>query len=281
MSSLSDLLLTSRPRFWPYLLGPLLVAMAWSPHSVLVFFEGGLPWLWLAFFAWPANLILYGVNDLADGDTDALNAKKSAYESRLDHGNRRSLILAIVLCVLAGGLLLIWSPNAFWAFSLWLFLALTYSLPPLRWKKRFLLDAYSNILYILPAVVVWQAFAPDSPLPLLALCAGGLWSVAMHTYSAIPDIEPDRNSGLRTTAVVLGKTRALWFVIAHWLLAAAIAWWMHPLLGAIATLYPGLGLYILHTKQDVFAWYRRFPRLNTLVGFGLFLWGLTVNFFYL
>lgn len=36
--------------------------------------------LYLLYFLFPANLLVYGVNDIADEDTDILNAKKQGYE---------------------------------------------------------------------------------------------------------------------------------------------------------------------------------------------------------
>ena len=77
--TVAQLLKTSRPRFWIYLIGPILIAFAasglqFSPLLILLGLYATLP----------ANLLIYGVNDIFDRDTDALNAKKSGYERRLD-----------------------------------------------------------------------------------------------------------------------------------------------------------------------------------------------------
>ncbi|NCQ82273.1 hypothetical protein GW750_05765 [bacterium] len=43
---------------------------------VMLAYENWFSLLSLAYFLFPANLLIYGANDLADGDTDALNDKK-------------------------------------------------------------------------------------------------------------------------------------------------------------------------------------------------------------
>ena len=72
------LLRVSRPRFWMYLLGPYMVALAATslrpPVEV---------WLLGLYLTLPANLLIYGVNDLFDAETDRLNPKKRDYESLL------------------------------------------------------------------------------------------------------------------------------------------------------------------------------------------------------
>src|SRR3989344_1982072 len=61
----------SRSRFWSYLAGTYIVGLALggAPFS-LVFL------LHLLFFLFPANVFLYGVNDIFDRATDVANPKK-------------------------------------------------------------------------------------------------------------------------------------------------------------------------------------------------------------
>jgi len=48
---------------------------------------------------------------------------------------------------------------------------------------------------------------PGRTPPIAALAGAWLWAMGMHTFSAIPDIEPDRAAGIRTTATLLGEGR--------------------------------------------------------------------------
>jgi lycopene elongase/hydratase (dihydrobisanhydrobacterioruberin-forming) len=46
--------------------------------------------------------------------------------------------------------------------------------------------------------------------------------MAMHAYSAIPDIQPDTEAGLTTTAVYLGKQGTLIYCGLLWVAAAIL-----------------------------------------------------------
>lgn len=95
----------------------------------------------------------------------------------------------------------------------------------------------------------------------------------MHLFSAIPDIEPDRQARVRTTAVAVGHRASLWIVGTLWSIAALATLWIPDLLASrfIAWLYPLLCLLLLrrspeHTAQA----YRWMPAMNILAGAILF-----------
>ena len=75
----------SRPRFWIYIIGPVLLVLA----SFLNISKDLL--LLILYLTYPANLLIYGVNDIADRDTDALNIKKGSYEHLLQLKEIKSL----------------------------------------------------------------------------------------------------------------------------------------------------------------------------------------------
>ena len=97
--SFKNLITISRPRFWLYLFGPFLIGVAAAPLAVSP------PLLLLAiYFTFPANLLIYGVNDLFDYETDKLNPKKRGYEEMVTperQKNLRNYILAFNLPFLA------------------------------------------------------------------------------------------------------------------------------------------------------------------------------------
>ena len=78
--SITKLLRISRPRFWIYLLGPYLIGsiLAFEPMQIIWQWQF---WLGFVYFTLPANLLIYGVNDIFDYETDKLNPKKQNYEA--------------------------------------------------------------------------------------------------------------------------------------------------------------------------------------------------------
>ncbi|MDR9445584.1 MAG: UbiA family prenyltransferase [Haloquadratum sp.] len=118
-----------------------------------------------------------------------------------------------------------------------LLLAWQYSAPPGRFKTTVVADSVSNGLYILPGVAVYAQLSGALP-PAAAIVGAWLWSMAMHTYSAIPDIGPDRTAGITTTATWLGRRRTLWYCGVVWTLAAATFAIVDPRWGALMLLYP-------------------------------------------
>lgn len=261
----------SRPRFWLYLIGPRLVGWA-ATGEWLTSFVSREFLIGVAYFSFPANLMLYGINDIYDTATDLLNPKKDHYELRLSQQFHPTLIRTILLTNLPF-LIYRWWESKWWIlFTLIAFLIVSrsYSAPPARWKARPLLDSLSNLLYILPGILAF-GIAGGEQLSVAGICAAILRAMAMHTYSAIPDIQADMHAQITTTAVRLGKLATLIYCWTLWLLSALIA---YQLLGVYALIWAivYLTITILTRWHDSFELYQRFPLINALYGMGLFRW---------
>ncbi len=272
--TLGYLLTLSRPRFWLYLAGPVLVGVAYGASAVGELFAPPAVALF-AYFLVPANVYLYGVNDVFDADIDAENPKKTgekAREARFRGGGPVAAVVAV--CGLAGLALLAVLPvgSTVWVLA-FLFLGYAYSAPPFRLKTVPPLDSVSNGLYVLPGAAAYVALAGRQP-PALAIAGGWLWAMAMHTFSAIPDIEPDRRAGIRTTATVLGERRTLAYCGAVWLVAAGAFGLLDWRAGALLAVYPLLAVGVAETDVAVSRAYWWFPAINGLVGMVLTLGGL-------
>ena len=257
------LLILSRPRFWFYLAGPVVVGVAAAAETVSELF---LPvgFALFGYFLLPANVLLYGVNDIFDAEIDTENPKKTKREARWQGGP------AVVASVVVSGLLAVplfgLTPPAAWPWLAgFLLLAVEYSAPPARFKTTPLLDSLSNGLYILPGVAAYAAVAGSQP-PALAVAGAWLWTMGMHTFSAIPDIEPDRRAGIRTTATWLGERRTYGYVAACWLAAAVAFAFVDPRLGALMAVYPVFVAWVASSSIAVDRAYWWFPALNTAVG---------------
>jgi len=140
--NIKELLSISRPRFWMYVLGTFLVGMISSGNPfnydtettiLLVVFS--------IFFSFPANLLIYGVNDIYDYETDILNDKKSNYEKILSPAKHKKLWMIICLLTLPFiAFLFFVSTYTLCAIVVFIFMGLFYSAPPIRAKSKPPLD---------------------------------------------------------------------------------------------------------------------------------------------
>jgi 4-hydroxybenzoate polyprenyltransferase len=268
------LLVRSRPRFWLYLAGPVLVGSVYAAGSLSELLDPAVGLLF-AYFLLPANLFLYGVNDVFDAAVDRENPRKAERESR--YRGDRVTRWAVLASVAVGAALLAVLPSAAVPWTVgFLVLGAAYSAPPFRLKTRPPLDSLSNGLYVLPGAAAYAAVAGTAP-PALAFVAGWLWTMAMHTFSAIPDIEPDRRAGIRTTATVLGPRLAAVYCGVAWLLAAGGFALLDYRLGVLFLAYPLLlaGIELADVAVERAYWW--YPGVNAAVGMALTfggLWGL-------
>jgi 4-hydroxybenzoate polyprenyltransferase len=264
--TLGYLLALSRPRFWLYLAGPVLVGAAFGARGLADLSALAVLALALYFLA-PGNLFLYAVNDVFDRDVDAANPKKTGADARETRYQGQSVVfwavaasVALLFPVLAVVPMVAWP----WL-AAWLFLATNYSAPPFRFKTTPVLDSLSNGLYVLPGVAAYAALAGTNP-PALAVLGAWLWTMGMHTFSAIPDILPDRHSGIQTTATWLGATRAYWYCATVWGLAVLAFGALDWRLAAPLAIYPVLALGVRYSNLGVERAYWWFPAINTVVG---------------
>lgn len=280
MPDLRFLLKVSRPRFWFYVFGPYIVGLAAgaSGTSDLVSWQTALLAL---YFLFPANLLIYGINDIFDHETDNFNEKKVEYETLVDRRNHKNLIFGIVginLPFLIPATIFV--PEIVIALAAFLFFSIFYSAPPIRAKSIPFLDSTFNVLYVFPGVVGYQLLSGTWPPPIV-IAAAGLWTAAMHAYSAIPDIAADRTAGVRTIATLCGPYLTLGICV---VLYAAAALLSIPYLGFVSV---SLGAaYVLLMLASVWSYrsgrlfklYRAFPIINVAAGFILF-WEIALNKF--
>lgn len=327
--TLSTLLRISRPRFRHYVLGPMLVLFASNGFLTTIqqsFVRWGTDWIFyllvlciiLWYFTLPANLWIYGWNDIADGDTDKFNSKKWSYEAKIEDSvvMKRKLEWRIwvwnIGYIIIGTSLIsflmmisdcfpLW-PNGYmcnglfslqWLYALFLICLLSigrvliilsiflitsylYSCRPLRAKAKPFIDGIMNVLYIatpFTSIILISIRGNQSMSPVFItynFFAALFRCMAMHCYSAIPDIDPDRKAWLTTTAVYLGKQNALIYCGLLYFLSAILSlptlWWF-SIIGGIV--YISM-MIISYTRKDVFALYKLFPYINLIIWFSLF-----------
>jgi len=209
----------SRPVLWVNTIGTTVIAMwlsgelwTWSIVGIL---------LWVTF---PFNLLIYGINDIYDQDTDADNDRKGGYGGAKIRPSETKMIgwgvvltnipfLVYFFFTVDNRLALVWM--VLYAFSFW-----QYSATPLRFKGRPLLDSLSNADYAFPLVFVPYALGAE---PLWPAAIGLMaWSMAKHVYDAIQDIDEDRQAGIITTAVKFGVKGSLLWSGTWWAVSTAL-----------------------------------------------------------
>lgn len=209
---LKRLLVISRPVLWVNTIGTTIVGMWLS----------GFLWTWeilpiLLWVTFPFNILIYGINDIFDQETDNINARKGGYEGAKIYPNEVKPIWIAVIGTNLPFLIYFWFTVPLAAF-LWMLAYAAffwnYSMPPLRFKARKYLDAFSNTDYAFPLAFVPLALgAPPVWLAVIGLMA---WSIAKHAYDAIQDIPQDSDVGIVTTAVHLGPTKTAWWSTFWW-----------------------------------------------------------------
>ena len=286
MNNTAWILKISRPRFWSYLVGPWAVGMVIAASNFSDF-KALLFWIGFLFFLWPANFFLYGLNDFADQDTDYFNPKKSTYEARYRNSQNKPLILVITM-IGAMALLFMWilpTWSSKFVLMLWLLLASFYSLPPIRFKSRLFFDSFSNVLYILPGLIIFLVYQPPSEISWPIFGAAWLWSMGMHLFSALPDISADKNAKVKTTAVWLGFKSAsiltlLYFTAAVVMFSLFVELWL-GLTGFVAYCLPTLFVYFNKEDSDrIMKTYKIFPLINAFCGGCLFVYVFFQNNFF-
>ncbi len=279
MKDLSFIFTVSRPRFWFYLFGPYIVGLVAGIENL----NGLTDWRYIAFglyFLLPANLLVYGINDIFDYETDRLNEKKAGYETIVGPERSRRLFVWIAalnlpFIVLAAGL---FNARSFLALQTFIFLSLFYSSPPIRAKTKPIVDSAFNILYIMPGVFAYAITTSKLP-PIDLIIAGGLWTAAMQAYSAIPDIEADKKAGLSTIATLFGEygTLAICFGLyaASAVLSATYLGITAVMLGAAYLILMLASVQSVRTGR-ILKLYKAFPLINVAAGFVLF-WHVVIN----
>lgn len=261
----------SRPRFWLYLGGPALLGLVLGASGIesLLSLENFLLFL---YFLIPANIMLYGINDYFDRDIDEENPKKEDKEEKYRGNISTDLVIGLSTALIVPlGLLL--PQKALGTILLFVFLSIAYSAPPFRFKTRPFLDSISNGLYILPFVLTYLYSTKTFP-PILTVAGGWAWTMAMHTFSAIPDIKPDRKAGIETTATYLGRKKTYIYCIFIWTVSGLLISLWNIYAGILILLYPiiGTGFYFSDLSDSESYWY--YPYINAFIGMILTMAGL-------
>lgn len=228
------------------------------------------------YFLGPYNLLMYGVNDIFDYESDIRNPRKGGIEGMREQRSLHPVIMRSIIYTnvpFLAALLLLGS----WASSLVLlvvvFFVVAYSVAKLRFKERPVLDSITSSLHFVGPLLFALSLTGFAVAAVPYLVAFLLWGVASHAFGAVQDIVPDRQGGLKSIATFLGARLTVWFSLVCYLAAVVIVAVQGPALYAIAI--AGL-LYVINClpylaiddkkSAVVHAAWRRFIWLNFITG---------------
>jgi 4-hydroxybenzoate polyprenyltransferase len=291
----------SRPRFWIYELGPYMIWILWA---IFVLNNFGCPQcsnslglgtlalrdniirvlLFGLYFLIPANIRIYGINDIYDYETDKLNPKKVEwYEALVTPKEQKHLWKRILLTTIPFAVILLYHGTRIWsvsrgmilAFIAFLFFSGQYSAKPIRAKARPVLDSFFSAWhYIATAVFGYLLINPTWDINRYYVIAGMARAMAMHAFSAVPDIQADKDAKLETIATMLWGKATIRVCFGLYLLAAILSYsflgWVSMLLGIVYCWLMIWGITLYGNDKKVFALYKRFPWVNTVSGMVLF-----------
>ena len=174
-------------------------------------------WLGLSFVLFPLGFLLYGVNDIADAEADLVNPRKGTFLFG-SRGTREQLaalkwqIAAVQLPFLAAFFFLV-GPKILWWYAALLGAVAIYNAPRFGWKGRPPFDVLIQASYLLVFLLSsWLNGVPQ--LPWQTFLFGALFAMHSHMFGEVMDIEPDTRSGRHTTATLIGRVPAKFFIAA-------------------------------------------------------------------
>ena len=268
---LSEVLRISRPRFWLYEAATFGLVGTVGALQGLSFFSNWHYWVFALYFLIPANILIYGINDIFDYETDKLNPKKgdNAYEALVGPEKSRALWKWIILTNVPFFFFVPLTTPLILSFVAFVFFASMYSAYPIRAKIRPVLDSLFSAGHYVATGVFGYYLAGGAQFPVVGVIAGILWAVAMHAYSAVPDIKADFQAGLRTIAIMIGARSTIYLCWFLYLLAAYLVRDIIPvasIIGAITFSYFMWRSTKAATDEALFKLYTRFPLINTIIG---------------
>lgn len=274
VSPFAHVLASSRPLSW--------VNTAYPFAAAYLLAGGRVDLVWVVGTLWclvPYNLLMYGVNDVFDYESDIRNPRKGGVEGVvLDRSLHRTTLWAVAVTnvpfVLA--LVLLGDLRSTLVLAVSVFAVVAYSAPRLRFKERPFVDSLTSSTHFVSPAVLGIALAGGAFDPVTLAALGGFfaWGVGSHAFGAVQDIEADRAGGISSIGTVLGARVTTCFALLAYVLGGLLLLvlpWPSTLAAAlvlpyVANVVPYLRLTDAQCERAHAGW-RRFLWLNYLMGF--------------
>lgn len=240
---IGSVLKASRPVSWINTAFPFGAAYLMLERQIDAVFVVG-----VLFFLIPYNLVMYGINDVFDYESDLANPRKGGIEGDVivDRARARRVHRAIVtwsiLTAAPPMAWLMWQGSLAAALTLVavMFLVVAYSAPRLRFKERPGVDSVTSAAHfvgpLLYALVLTGTSLTDRGVwPIWA--AFFAWGMASHAFGAVQDVRADRSAGIGSVATVIGARATVWLALALYA-TAGVTLLVLPWPGILAAVVP-------------------------------------------
>ena len=275
--AIRQVVLSSRPISWINTAFPFAAAYLLTTGTVDALLVVG-----TLFFLVPYNLLMYGVNDVFDYESDLRNPRKGGSEGALlEPRLHRAVVWTGVITAAPLLVAMLWlggtgHPWSWAVLAVSLFAVFAYSVPGLRFKEVPVLDSITSSTHFVSPAVYGLAVAGAVPTPQLVAVVAAFfcWGMASHAFGAVQDVVPDREAGIASIATAFGARATVRIALGLWITAGVLM---------LATAWPGQLAALLVLPYVVTAWpyrsvsdaesgtanrgWRRFIALNYAVGF--------------
>jgi 4-hydroxybenzoate polyprenyltransferase len=276
-SPFRQLLGSSRPLSWVNTAYPFAAAYFLAGGGIDLTLVVGTLWLLV-----PYNLLMYGVNDVFDYESDLRNPRKGGVEGVVLQGRWHGVTLWSAALLNVPFLVLLTAlgtPSSTAVLAVVVVAVVAYSAPGLRFKERPLLDSLTSSTHFAGPAVFGYALVGPAAAPGLSVLAPFaaffLWGVASQAFGAVQDIRADKDGGIASVATWAGPAAtvrlALGCYAAAGLLLLAGTGWPARLAAVLVVPYlVNIWPYRSVTEEDcesAHEGWRRFLMLNYLTGF--------------
>jgi len=219
---LKKLFWISRPISWPNTAYPFAVGYLLTGGSIdLTLIIGTL------YFLGPYNLLMYGINDVFDYESDIKNPRKGGVEGMREERAFHPTVVKAAIYSNAPFLIYLLLIGD-WAARLTLvivtFSVIAYSMKGLRFKEKPVLDSATSSLHFVGPLVFALALTGFPAYAWGFVLAFFIWGMASHAFGAVQDIVPDKKGGIASIATFLGARRTMWFAYLMYLVAAFVVY---------------------------------------------------------
>lgn len=223
MKSTLAIISSSRPISWINTAFPFAVAYLLITREFDLNF-----WVGSVFFLIPYNLLMYGINDVFDYESDLANPRKGGVEGALlaPELHRPTIITAVSLSA-PFLIYLFWvgDVSSDLILAITIFTVIAYSLKGLRFKEIPFLDSITSASHftgpLLFGISLAGANVFENPALLIVLSLF-LWSMASHAFGAVQDVKADRIAKIGSVATSIGARWTVRFSFILYALAALL-----------------------------------------------------------
>lgn len=223
IEAIRQLFWSSRPISWINTAYPFAVTYLFATGKIDIHLLVG-----TVFFLGPYNLLMYGINDVFDYESDLRNPRKGGIEGALldPRWHRLTIWAAILSCLpFVAHFVFYGNPVSHFWLAFILFTVVAYSAKGLRFKEIAFLDSLTSSSHFVGPMIFALAFAGvdmTEPRLLAMIIAFALWGVASHAFGAVQDVRADREGGIRSIATAIGARATVRFSFAAYLLAGLV-----------------------------------------------------------